>query len=255
MPSNTAMLSWKQKRGLPGYLSSRTFARAVISYLVPDASGETSFDQIDRAIDRLPDGVLKKSLRTLAVNADGRIEALRESIEHWYDDHMDRVSGWYKRHVRQFSIGFGILLILAFNANAIAIAHAPLHRPGPARKRRRPRRSARPPATGSQPIACGKSARRSRAYAPSGCRWDGPRIRSASWRGARQAPVTTAASRSASGSRTAPVIVAWTSGSCSSCWLATRSWSLALLPGARFWFDLLGKLGSLRSSGPKTSRV
>ena len=26
---------------------------------------------------------------------------------------------------------------------------------------------------------------------------------------------------------------------------------VALLPGARFWFDLLGKLGSLRSSGPK----
>jgi hypothetical protein len=26
---------------------------------------------------------------------------------------------------------------------------------------------------------------------------------------------------------------------------------IALTPGARFWFDLLGKLGSLRSTGPK----
>jgi hypothetical protein len=26
---------------------------------------------------------------------------------------------------------------------------------------------------------------------------------------------------------------------------------VALTPGARFWFDLLGKLGSLRSTGPK----
>jgi hypothetical protein len=25
---------------------------------------------------------------------------------------------------------------------------------------------------------------------------------------------------------------------------------IALTPGARFWFDLLGKLGSLRASGP-----
>jgi hypothetical protein len=52
MPSNTAMLSWKQKRRLPGYLSSRTFARAVISYLVPDASGKTSADRTgDRWVD------------------------------------------------------------------------------------------------------------------------------------------------------------------------------------------------------------
>ena len=29
---------------------------------------------------------------------------------------------------------------------------------------------------------------------------------------------------------------------------------LALLPGARFWFDLLSKLGSLRSTGPKPTR-
>ena len=27
----------------------------------------------------------------------------------------------------------------------------------------------------------------------------------------------------------------------------------ALLPGARFWFDLLSKLGSLRSTGPRPS--
>ena len=26
---------------------------------------------------------------------------------------------------------------------------------------------------------------------------------------------------------------------------------VALTPGARFWFDLLGKLGTLRSTGPK----
>ena len=25
----------------------------------------------------------------------------------------------------------------------------------------------------------------------------------------------------------------------------------ALTPGARFWFDILGKLGTLRSTGPK----
>ena len=30
---------------------------------------------------------------------------------------------------------------------------------------------------------------------------------------------------------------------------------LTLLPGARFWFDALSRLGSLRSSGPKPERA
>jgi hypothetical protein len=30
---------------------------------------------------------------------------------------------------------------------------------------------------------------------------------------------------------------------------------IALLPGARFWFDLLGRLGSLRSTGPKPAKT
>ena len=28
---------------------------------------------------------------------------------------------------------------------------------------------------------------------------------------------------------------------------------LALLPGANFWFDILGRLGTLRASGPKSA--
>ena len=38
--------------------------------------------------------------------------------------------------------------------------------------------------------------------------------------------------------------------------LVLLGWALtvgALTPGARFWFDLLSKLGSLRSTGPKPS--
>jgi hypothetical protein len=38
--------------------------------------------------------------------------------------------------------------------------------------------------------------------------------------------------------------------------LVLLGWALtagALTPGARFWFDLLSRLGSLRSTGPKPS--
>jgi hypothetical protein len=254
MPADTTKLSRKQKQRLPGYLSSRTFARALIGYLVPDARGRTDFDQLNDAIDRLPDGVLKKSLRTLAVNADGRIEAFRESVEQWYDDHMDRVSGWYKRHVRQFSIGIAILLILAFNANTVSIARA-LYA-DQALRESVVTQAVDKATCDREPADCLREVRKE----IEGLRSVG-------------LPVGWAADPVCELARTTP----GTGDDCSFAerfGLADRSgdrWVdvrfvlvllvgyalmvLALLPGARFWFDLLGRLGSLRSSGPKPPRA
>ncbi len=60
-------------------------------------------------------------LLSLVSQAEGDIEKLRTSIEQWYDDHMARVSGWYKRHVRWISLGLALLFAAFFNLNAIEI--------------------------------------------------------------------------------------------------------------------------------------
>lgn len=118
--------SWKMRRSLPSYISSRSFTEAVIGMVVPDESGRTSMNGIQKGIENLPvlPGPLKDSLRSLAASANGDIDRFRTSIENWYDDHMDRVSGWYKRRTAWITFGVGLVLVVLLNINALTIGHA-----------------------------------------------------------------------------------------------------------------------------------
>jgi hypothetical protein len=58
------------------------------------------------------------------VNAGGDIAKFRTSVENWYDDHMDRVSGWYKRRTAWITLGAGLILVVLLNINALTIGHA-----------------------------------------------------------------------------------------------------------------------------------
>ena len=62
-----------------------------------------------------------ESLQTLVANAGKDIDLFRTSVENWYDDHMDRVSGWYKRHVAKITIVIGAILVLLLNINTLTI--------------------------------------------------------------------------------------------------------------------------------------
>src|SRR4051812_11132122 len=91
-------------REVPAYLSSRQFGQAVVALVIPDDQGATTFAQIEAGINKLPDGILRHTLLELAKNANGDIGRFRDSIENWYDDHMARVSGWYKRRTRWITL-------------------------------------------------------------------------------------------------------------------------------------------------------
>src|SRR5512142_1867634 len=116
--------SWSRRRKLPSYISARSFAEAVVGMVMPDASGQTNMGEIQKAISRLPDSPMKTSLGSLAANAGGDIAKFRTSIENWYDDHMARVSGWYKRRTAWITLGAGVILVLLFNINAVTIGRA-----------------------------------------------------------------------------------------------------------------------------------
>jgi hypothetical protein len=114
------------RRSLPSYISSRSFADAVLGLVIPDASGQTNMGEIQASIDRLPASMasMKASLQSLVMNAGGDVTKFRTSVEHWYDDHMDRVSGWYKRRTAWITLGAGVILVLLLNINAVTIGRA-----------------------------------------------------------------------------------------------------------------------------------
>ena len=126
LPKGTKKGTWSLRRGLPSYIPARSFAEALMDLMVPDTAGQTTMSSIAHYISQLPDSMstMRASLQTLAMNAGDDMTLFRTSLEHWYDDHMDRVSGWYKRHVAWITLVAETVLVLLLNINAITIGRA-----------------------------------------------------------------------------------------------------------------------------------
>jgi len=188
---------------------------------------------------------LAEALRPMLVGAQDNMQAFEASVARWYDDHMARVSGWYKRHVRWISLSVGLVLVILFNLDAIRIADS-LYSDQAVRG------SVVTQAT--QAASCGDKP-------PATCladlqakiglfRLGGLPV---GWAG-----VPVCAQRSCSWLDRRGLTNPGKSGidSAGAVLLVLLGWGLmvaALIPGARFWFDLLSRLGTLRSTGPRPS--
>jgi hypothetical protein len=246
-PAPLAKGPWKFRRSLPAYISATSFADALIDLLVPNAGGQTTLDAIDRSLKSLQQELpvaspLVESLQTLVANANGSMGLFRTSVESWYDNHMDRVSGWYKRHVAKITLVVGAILVLLLNVNTLTIG--------------RTLYSSSVIGTAVSTVAA----------------------KSTSCQNQSQQDCLTGLQAQLSAAGQAGLPIGWaTVAACAkpktSCnWLDQRGilspsggsgWEavlvlagflitiIALTPGARFWFDLLSRLGSLRSTGPK----
>jgi hypothetical protein len=79
--------------------------------------------QARTAVDMLPvDNPARRTLIRMLTDAGSDRDAFRAKLEHWYDDEMSRLTGWYKRYVQRFIIGYGVALTIIFNVDTISIA-------------------------------------------------------------------------------------------------------------------------------------
>jgi hypothetical protein len=234
-----------QLRSLPSYISATSFAEAVIDLVVPDKTGQTEMGVIQAGVDALPDGMepLKQSLEALVKNAGNDVDAFRTAVEHWYDDHMDRVSGWYKRNTAKITLVAGGILIVLLNINAITIGRT-LYTQGavstaissvaakgtacPAKQDQEgclANLEAQLSAAATAGLPIGWGTVRACAVPKAKCNW---------WE-----------QRGILSQHGNP----W--GQVALVLLGFLIMIIALVPGAQFWFGLLSKIGSLRSTGPK----
>ena len=116
-----ALVQGTSSSGLPSYVSARNFTLALFDVLTAGTQA-AAFGQIERSVAALPDGRAKQSLAALIVRANGDLDALRSSVEAWYDDAMDRLSGDYKRWSNYFALGFGLVVAVAFNIDSVTLA-------------------------------------------------------------------------------------------------------------------------------------
>jgi hypothetical protein len=232
-----------QLRGLPSYISSRSFADAVLDLVVPNAQGQTTMAAIQTNIAKLPDP-FKTSLGALAKNANGDVTKFRTSVEQWYDDHMDRVSGWYKRRTAWITLAFGAIIVVLLNLNALSIGRTLYTENAVSAAVSSVAAKTTPCTTVSQDCLSTLDGDLS-AAASSGLPVGWGTVRACKEQGVHcgwwQQRGILSPSGSA-GSQAAQVLLVL---------LGFAIMIVALLPGAQFWFGLLSKLGTLRSTGPK----
>ena len=107
----------------PAYLSARAFSSAVTDIAMLDRTAQSTFANLQAGINSLPDGDVKKALVALLQRSGGNLDAAHKAIEGWFDDAMDRVSGWYKKRTQIWIFGIAIVITVLSNADTLQIAH------------------------------------------------------------------------------------------------------------------------------------
>ncbi len=98
----------KVHKPLPSYIPARTFALTMMDLM--SKSGEAAIPpQVRVAIDALLSDVTKDSA------------AIRQGLEEWYNGAMERVSGAYKRRTQYVLFALGIAAAIAVNADSVAV--------------------------------------------------------------------------------------------------------------------------------------
>lgn len=112
-----------RKKAHPSYVPSRTFALTVMDIVIKGRQGPTDFDQLLAGIDALPESDVKQSLFALMQNTDRTLTTAQQRIEGWFNDAMDRCSGWYKRKTQLITISVAFVITVFANADTIKLAN------------------------------------------------------------------------------------------------------------------------------------
>jgi hypothetical protein len=230
------------RRSLPSYIPAQSFAEAIIDMVVPDTSGQTNMGVIQHYLGQLPDsmGPLKGSLQSLATNAGDDVGRFRSSVEQWYDNHMDRVSGWYKRRAALITTLAGAILVLLLNINTITIGHA-LYGDSAVRSAVSTAAAKNPPCSTTKANCLSQLETEVSSAAQAGLPIGWGTVPACAQPGARCGWLAQRGITNPRGGSPWQVILVL---------LGFLITIVALTPGAQFWFGLLVKLNSLRASGP-----
>ncbi len=116
---------------LPAYIPSRTFAAAMVDILTPpDTAAEDVMEKVKAALaaqrKAVPSDKSVEAIYTLALNAGKDatkdLENFKKGLEGWYNDSMDRASGWYKRYTQKILLVVGLALAVCFNVDSVRVA-------------------------------------------------------------------------------------------------------------------------------------
>src|SRR6185295_2923024 len=99
------------------------FAAVVTDLLTSGLPENAAGADLGTAAAAIPEGDVKKVVMTIVQHASRAEQpAPQQALEAWFNDSMDRVTGWYKRRTQLWTVSVAIVITLAANADTIGIA-------------------------------------------------------------------------------------------------------------------------------------
>ena len=122
---NQAIIKYLSSGGIsnkPSYLNPQNFSKALIDTLKSGTNGKNSLAKIKAGIDNLPAGSqTKEYLESLLDDANNDLVKFKLMLEQWFEDTMERATGWFKRRIQYILLIIGFGLAVSFNADTLAI--------------------------------------------------------------------------------------------------------------------------------------
>jgi hypothetical protein len=116
--------------GMPSYIPSHTFVLALLDGLTPPgALPPATVQEVAAALKDELNNVspeqkrLATMLGVLLQDASGNMEEFKKSLELWFDNSMERVSGWYKRETQWILGVMAIVITVWVNADSLKITN------------------------------------------------------------------------------------------------------------------------------------
>jgi hypothetical protein len=123
--SNLSIVAERSKlflADLPSYIPSRMFALALLDIVSPaKATVPRTLEDIRSGIASLPASDARTALLGLLSSGATKVDDAQRNIENWYNDAMDRASGWYRRKTQKTLLIIGFVLAVSLNADTIQL--------------------------------------------------------------------------------------------------------------------------------------
>jgi hypothetical protein len=103
----------------PSYISAERFASALTDHLTGDRPLSDT-QALKAGIDALAPAP-KRQLTMLFDVAKGDPDRFRSEVAEWFNEGMDRVSGWYKRGVQRQTYAMAIVVVLVLNLDSVQL--------------------------------------------------------------------------------------------------------------------------------------
>jgi hypothetical protein len=112
----------------PSYIPSQHAINAILKDArIGLRAGETeeqAWERIDEEIKALPPSHARDALLEIHHRVGSDLTRFRSAAEGWFDDCMERLSGWYRRRVQYFVWGISAVVILVLNVDTLAVAES-----------------------------------------------------------------------------------------------------------------------------------